>query len=105
MNPILIIGDTHLHDRFPGYLDVQINSIFSIYKNNFDCNVIIFLGDVFERRKPSPLELNKFKELLYVLRASKALPPVRIYILKGNHDMERKSDDSPTSLTLFDIWA
>jgi DNA repair exonuclease SbcCD nuclease subunit len=93
MNSTLIIGDIHLHNRFPGYLDAQVNSILKIIKDS-KCMNIILLGDVFEKRRPSPTELLAFKNLLDLLYG-------RFYILKGNHDMENKSDDSPTSLSLF----
>jgi len=89
----LIIGDTHLDTKYPGYLDHQVDSI----KKNiakYKPNQIIFLGDISDKRKPSPEVLLKIKELFDYL-------DMDTYVLMGNHDASNKSDDGLTYLSLF----
>ena len=58
----LIIGDTHLDTKYPGYLENQVEALkFNIQKQR--PNNIIFLGDISDKRKPSPEVLLKIKEL------------------------------------------
>lgn len=96
----LVIGDTHFRDFYPGYLDAQIDSINKIIRETITTRPhitnIIFLGDIFDRRSPSPTELIKFQQFIHSL-------PYRLnlYLLRGNHESETKADDGVTVLTLF----
>ena len=65
---IIIIGDLHLYNRSHRYLMSQRYTIESIIsKENPDG--IIFLGDIFERRKPTPREFLIFKSIVSFCRA------------------------------------
>jgi DNA repair exonuclease SbcCD nuclease subunit len=89
----LIIGDTHLDTKYPGYLENQVEALkYNIKKHR--PNNIIFLGDISDKRKPSPEVLLKIKELFDFL-------DIPTYVLMGNHDASNKSDDGLTYLSLF----
>lgn len=104
---VLVIGDCHLDTLYPGYLEAQIKFLmrissgerFSRYGLKFDR--LIFLGDVFNKRKPSPEVLLKFMELLkYILGKHRG---IKIDIVRGNHDSSTKADDGITALSLFEM--
>jgi DNA repair exonuclease SbcCD nuclease subunit len=89
----LIIGDTHFDNKYPGYLDHQIQAI----KDNINKHKpqqVIFLGDISDKRKPTPEVLLKIKELFDYI-------DMDCYVLMGNHDASNKSDDGLTYLSLF----
>lgn len=96
----LLIGDLHLDDKHPGYLDAQveyISSIMSKYNSVREDRGIIFLGDIFDKRSPSPSVLLAFRQILRSVRSCNWTN-----ILRGNHDSETKADDGITALSLFD---
>lgn len=95
MNKALIIGDIHLKDKHQGFLQAQIDTIIKLAKTD-DYSAIVFLGDVFDKRKPTPSELLAFRDILTNIKAK------RIYIIRGNHESETKSDNGVTVLSLFD---
>ena len=90
----LVIGDIHLEDKLPGYLNAQVAGIGSLFNTHRPCDTI-FLGDVFHKRKPTPKELLAFKCLLSYFEDN-------VYILRGNHDSDTKADDGVTALSLFE---
>ena len=96
MKKTQIIGDIHLDDKYNGYLDFQVESI----KKIIDCENsqdIIFLGDLFEKRSPSPRVLLALQSILdYIPRDKK------VYLLRGNHCSQTKADDGLTALSLFE---
>jgi len=93
----VVIGDIHLRDipGNPQYLKDQISTITNLFPSS-DFKEVIFLGDVFHFRKPSPTELLAFREIL------DAFYPLDIKILRGNHDSESKADDGRTVLKIFE---
>ena len=93
---LLVIGDTHLSDRYPGYLDAQIKFLNElIYKFiPSKAGAVLFLGDVFDSRSPKPNILLAFQRFLKQV-------PCHVGILRGNHDSQTKADDGVTSLSLF----
>ena len=96
MRKTQIIGDIHLDDRYVGYLDFQVQTIKKIIDSE-NCQDIIFLGDLFEKRSPSPKVLLALQEILdYIPRDKK------IYLLRGNHCSQTKADDGLTALSLFE---
>lgn len=93
----VVIGDLHLSNWYPGYLDAQIDCIKNILKKELPCDVI-FLGDLFHNRRPSAPVLLALKELLIGYRGH---PPIEFTIIMGNHDAHSKADDGVTSLSLL----
>ena len=92
----LIIGDLHLYNKPHGLLNSQCSCIKKIIEKE-QPGEVIFLGDVFMRRRPIPSVLLAFKDLLQTIKKSCK----KIHILRGNHDSENKSDDGITALSLF----
>jgi DNA repair exonuclease SbcCD nuclease subunit len=92
----LVIGDLHLYNKPYGLLDSQCSCIKKIIEKE-QPGEVIFLGDVFMRRRPIPSVLLAFKDLLQTIKKSCK----KIHILRGNHDSENKSDDGVTALSLF----
>ena len=73
MKKTQIIGDVHLDDRYIGYLDFQVQTIKKIIDAE-NCQDIIFLGDLFEKRSPSPKVLLALQNILdYIPRDKKIL--------------------------------
>ena len=92
----VVIGDLHLEDKYPGYLDSQMDSILRIVDFHYPCTVV-FLGDIFHFRKPTPTTLLEAQAFFLRLRGS----CFGISIVRGNHDSESKADDGVTVLSLF----
>jgi len=89
----LVIGDTHFHNSNRELRHEQLKTIRNLY--NLDVNTVIFLGDVFDKRSPSPeclLDVKRFFDCV-----SKDT-----YILRGNHDSATKSDDGLTILSILE---
>ncbi len=100
----VIIGDTHLKNipNQPNYIKAQCDAIREIVKNELYSHTgpldnVIFLGDVFHNRRPTPTELLAFKDLLNDINFYSK----EVFILRGNHESETKADDGITSLSLF----
>ena len=94
----IVIGDLHLEDKYPGYLTAQRQCIQDlVYREK--PTVVVFLGDVFQFRKPDPETLLEFHELLKVIQNIPGV--INIYILRGNHDSSTKGDNFITALSLF----
>ena len=91
----LVIGDLHLDDKVKGYLDSQLDTIASILYLH-EPEEVIFLGDVFMHRSPSPKVLATFKSYLTAWKQHSL-----IHILRGNHDSANKSDDGLTALEVY----
>jgi len=98
MPKTLVLGDLHLEDKYPGYLEAQRKCIENIVHKEKP-EVIVFLGDVFQFRKPDPETLLEFDELLRNILET--LGVISIYILRGNHDSSTKGDNFITALSLF----
>ena len=92
---VRVIGDTHLDDKYPGQLEAQIKTL-KVICNSFFIHRIVFLGDIFERRQPSPRVLLAFQDFLESI-----YPETQVDILRGNHDSQTKADDGLTALSLF----
>lgn len=104
---ILLIGDLHLKDDIPGYIDAQINHISSYVlpkgiapytnleaKTETLYDLVVFLGDVFDKRQPRPSVFLKFKYLIDGI----TMAGINVVILRGNHDSQNKSDDGVSLL-------
>lgn len=88
----LVIGDVHFHNSNRELRHEQLKTIRNLY--NLDVNNVIFLGDVFDKRNPSPecvLDVKKFFDSVFK----------ETYILTGNHDQATKSDDGITMLSVL----
>ena len=53
MSKCLIIGDTHYDTKCDGYLESQLNATLKIVKDQSP-KYVVFLGDIFHHRKPTP---------------------------------------------------
>jgi len=106
MGKALIIGDIHLQvlSHIPRYSECQVESILRLIENErgaFDnLNYIIFLGDVFDKRKPDPSTLLLFQDLLDQIVL---ITNAEVIVIMGNHDAESKADNGITALSLFNI--
>jgi DNA repair exonuclease SbcCD nuclease subunit len=98
----LVIGDLHFDCKDKDLLRAQSEAVRKIViqaqKNEKNIDHCIFLGDLMMHRKPSPSVLIALKEVLdwCADRFSK------VYVLRGNHDSENKSDDGVTALSLLE---
>lgn len=95
MNKILVVGDLHLDDKYPRYLEEQCNTLRSIVEKEKPTHLVL-LGDVFHYRAPKPAVLLALQRLLNSLKVKK-----EILVLRGNHDSASKSDDCETVLSLY----
>lgn len=95
----LVIGDLHFDVKPLGLLEAQKNFVIKLYNKEREFGKIdnvIFLGDLMMHRRPYPSILLALQEMLdYVSHKS------NVYIVRGNHDSENKSDDGITALSLF----
>ena len=89
----LIIGDTHYDTKCEGYLENQIDSTIRIVREHKPTH-LIFLGDIYHHRKPSPEVVVAVQKMFFMIR----LLVEHVYILRGNHDSANKSDDGLTCL-------
>lgn len=89
----LIYGDTHLDNPTSEYMEAQISCLLDIYRKE-NPDKVIFLGDVYMHRKPTPSVLLGLRKLLDHMSCD-------VWILRGNHDAENKSDNGVTALSVF----
>jgi calcineurin-like phosphoesterase family protein len=90
----LIIGDCHLDDKYPAYLEFQINCLKQMI-DTYTPKTTIFLGDLSDKRKPKPPVLLAIKDLLNYGSSNKI-------VIRGNHDSNSKADDGVTYLSLYE---
>jgi DNA repair exonuclease SbcCD nuclease subunit len=91
----LVIGDTHYDTKCEGYLENQIESTIRIVEEHKPTHVV-FLGDIYHHRKPTPEVIVAVQKMFYKLGL---LPGLKcIYVLRGNHDSQNRSDDGLTAL-------
>ena len=91
----LVIGDTHFDNVYKGYLENQLASCLRIV-NEIKPKIVVFLGDVYHHRKPSPEVLVAVHKLFQRLAVVPGL--TNIYVIRGNHDSSNKSDNGLTAL-------
>jgi predicted phosphodiesterase len=89
----LVIGDTHFHNSNRALRHEQINCIRDLVQGNV-CDNVVFLGDVFDKRSPSP------ECILDVIELFKGVKK-NVFILRGNHDSASKADDGVTILSVL----
>lgn len=94
---LLVIGDTHFDNPYPGYLDAQLNTLIQIVEKSKP-HAIVFLGDIFHHRNPDPEVLVNTWTAFGQIEES----VTKIVILRGNHDSANKSDDGLTVLSVFE---
>lgn len=90
MSHLLVFGDLHLKRWSPQQIKAQTECILANV-NSEKPSYVLFLGDVFEDRKPDPKTIecvyNFFKEL-------SDLPFIKmIYVIRGNHDTDSKTNN------------
>jgi len=93
MRKCLIIGDTHYDTKCEGYLENQVESTLRIVKE-YKPTHIVFLGDIYHHRKPTPEVIVAVQNMFYALRTLAE----NIYVLRGNHDSQNRNDDGLTVL-------
>ena len=98
----LVIGDLHFDNKPFGLLEAQANAVKDIFNiahsDHKDLDTVVFLGDLMMHRKPYPRVLLALKDVIDFIS-----PQVnKVYILRGNHDSENKSDDGVTALSLLE---
>lgn len=98
---MLIIGDLHLRDDIPGYLESQCKFVEDTIKqatkeDAYAHMEVMFLGDVFDKRNPSVKVMVALRNLLDRITASGR----SVHIIQGNHDAVSKADDGLTALLL-----
>ncbi len=91
----LVIGDTHFDTRCEGYLESQLKATVDIVSKHKP-KYVVFLGDIYHHRKPTPEVIvgvhRLFKKLAIIPGVTK------IFVLRGNHDSQNRSDDGLTAL-------
>jgi len=95
MKKCLIIGDTHYDTKCEGYLENQIKSTIRIVKDHYPTHVV-FLGDIYHHRKPTPEVIVAVHKMFKDLAVVPGL--TNMYVLRGNHDSQNRSDDGLTAL-------
>ena len=95
MSKCLIIGDTHFDTKCEGYLDVQVESTLKLVKEHKP-KYIVFLGDIYHHRKPTPEVVVAVHKLFQKISLTPGV--TKIYVLRGNHDSQNRSDDGLTAL-------
>lgn len=96
----LIIGDTHYDVKCDGYLQNQLESTVKIVKEHSP-RYLVFLGDIFHHRKPTPEVVVGVHKMFK--RLATTIPGLsNIYVLRGNHDSQNRSDDGLTSLEVLE---
>ena len=102
---IFVLGDIHLRDNVAeDYLDAQVQTLLDIWEKEDRPDRVVFLGDIFHYRKPTPKVLLKTGFLFKTISAHS-----NIDVVVGNHDQATKADDGVTALSLFEsdkirIW-
>jgi predicted phosphodiesterase len=91
----LVIGDTHFDNQYKGYLDSQIEACYKLIDEHKP-KVVVFLGDIYHHRKPSPEVIVKVHKLFKRIAVIPGLSS--IFVIRGNHDSANKSDDGLTAL-------
>lgn len=94
----IIIGDLHYVDKPKGLMRAQTHAITQICADHPNITRVIFLGDVFMHRRPTPSVLLEVKKLFGLI--SNGLGK-EIHVLRGNHDSMNKSDDGISALSLL----
>ena len=95
MKKCLIIGDTHYDTKCEGYLENQVESTIKIVEQHKPTH-IVFLGDIYHHRKPSPEVVVAVHKMFQKLALSPGLK--MMYVLRGNHDSQNRNDDGLTAL-------
>ena len=90
----LVIGDTHFHNTNRELRHEQIKCIRDLIQGLVADNVV-FLGDVFDKRSPSPECILDVRELFKGVKKN-------VFILRGNHDSASKADDGITILSILE---
>ena len=95
----LIIGDTHYDTKCNGYLESQLQATIDIIQKQKP-KYVVFLGDIFHHRKPTPeVIVGVHKMFKKITTTTPGL--CRVYILRGNHDSQNRSDDGLTALEVL----
>lgn len=100
---ILACGDLHLgagsdYGREPGERLREQENVWSRIVDvavDHGVDAVLFAGDAFERRRPTPSELLAFKRPLDRLRSA----DIQVVLIVGNHDVE--AFDRPAAVDLF----
>jgi len=92
----LVLTDLHFNDKPRGLLEAQKNFVIKVFDEHNPDDVII-MGDLMMHRKPSPSVLLALKSVVDHIKET-----CPVYIIRGNHDSENKSDDGVTALSLLD---
>ena len=95
VNKCLVIGDTHYDTKCEGYLENQIESTIKIVDQHKPTH-IVFLGDIYHHRRPSPEVIIATHKMFQKLALTPGLKCM--YVLRGNHDSQNRSDDGLTAL-------
>ena len=90
----LVIGDTHFHNTNRELRLCQIQCIRDLLQG-VACDNVVFLGDVFDKRSPSPECILDVRNLFQGVKKN-------VFILRGNHDSASKADDGVTILSLLE---
>ena len=96
----LVIGDLHFDNKPHGLLKAQGGTTLCVYREAQKAGPVddvIFLGDLLMHRKPFPSVLLELQKVIDEISKHS-----RVYILRGNHDSENKSDDGITALSLLE---
>lgn len=100
---ILVFGDLHLKAWNDDYIQAQVNCVLKTLEKHIEksTNRIIFLGDIFEDRKPDP------KTIKYAYNLFDAIEKkgnCYCHVIRGNHDTDCKSNDPKVFTSVLEIF-
>lgn len=102
MGSILIFGDLHLKRWSASQIDAQTKCIINTIKKHKPSHVL-FLGDVFEDRKPGPRTVKDVYN--FFLDISEIDGIETVYIVRGNHDTDSKTNNVAEMSSMLEIIA
>ena len=99
---ILVFGDLHLKYWNKFQIRAQINCVMSTW-SQYCPKHTVFLGDVFEDRKPDPKTIREvfrmFWDLEHVLSENNSY----CYIIRGNHDTDTKTNNTSEMCSVLEV--
>jgi DNA repair exonuclease SbcCD nuclease subunit len=102
MNKILVFGDLHLKYWNKYQIQAQMNSVLETW-GKYLPKYTVFLGDVFEDRKPNPKTIREVYRLFQDLNASLESNDSYCYIIRGNHDTDSKTNNTSEMCSVLEI--
>jgi len=102
MNKILVFGDLHLKYWNKFQIQAQTNCVLNTWEK-YKPKYTIFLGDVFEDRKPNPKTIREVYRLFQSLDIRLEETDSRCFIIRGNHDTDSKTNNTSEMCSVLEV--